>query len=214
MPVAVIADIVGSRRLPDRARAQRAIDDAIARVERDHPAARELLGATTGDEFQGIYDVLAAALSATLLVQLALPDGVELRFGIGVGEVQTLDGAAGEIPEGPGWWAARKAIDTVHAQQQRAVPSARTRVERAPGEAEVSATEVDLANAYLLARDELIGAMSARARRLTYGRCLGHTQSALADDEGVSQSAVSQVLAGAGAAAVVTGFEALRGDQT
>ena len=42
--VAVIADIVGSRTLDDRAAAQRAIDAVIERVERDAPlATRPLL---------------------------------------------------------------------------------------------------------------------------------------------------------------------------
>jgi|GEM_PF-3402452 len=37
--------------------------------------------------------------------------------------------------------------------------------------------------------------MSARTRRLTYGRCLGITQRELAAAEGVTQPAVSQALA-------------------
>src|SRR3546814_5326864 len=66
-----------------------------------------------------------------------------------------------------------------------------------------------LANAYLLARDQLVGAMSERTRRLVYGRCLGRTQRALAEAEGITQSAVSQALAVAGAGAIVEGFAAL-----
>src|SRR3546814_18002858 len=58
-----------------------------------------------------------------------------------------------------------------------------------------------LANAYLLARDQLVGAMSERTRRLVYGRCLGRTQRAPAEAEGITQSAVSPGLAGAGGGA-------------
>ena len=67
-----------------------------------------------------------------------------------------------------------------------------------------------LANAYLLARDQLVGAMNERARRLTYGRCLGRTQRDLAASEGITQPAVSQALAASGAASVVDGFTLLR----
>jgi hypothetical protein len=65
------------------------------------------------------------------------------------------------------------------------------------------------ANAYLLARDQLVTDMTARTRRLTYGRCLGRTQRALADSEQITQSAVSQALASSGSAAIVEGFRLL-----
>ena len=52
--------------------------------------------------------------------------------------------------------------------------------------------------------------MTERTRRLAYGRCLGATQASLAEQEGITQSAVSQALNSAGAAAVVEGFRVLR----
>lgn len=209
MTIAVIADIVGSRELPNRDAAQRAIEDAIARVDAEHPAADRALTATVGDEFQGVYRTLPEALRSLLLLQLALPDGIQCRFGIGVGEVGAVDSAQGAISDGPGWWAARDAIEQVHRMEDRAVPSARTRIVGSPGEDADMAAQILYANAYLLARDEIVGAMSARARRLTYGRCLGVTQRDLARTEGITQSAVSQALAGFGAAPVVAGFRAL-----
>lgn len=209
MSIVVIADIVGSRRLADRASAQHALDDAIARVQRDLPVAIQPLRPTVGDEQQGIYPTLASALASLLLLQLALPDDVQCRFGVGIGRIQLLSSAAGEIPEGPGWWSARDAIETVHATQQRAVPTARTWVVASTEEDEAMHSAVSLANAYLLARDELVSAMNERARRLTYGRCRGVTQRELAHAEGITQPAVSQALAAAGAPAVVAGFLAL-----
>ncbi|MFG6403293.1 SatD family protein [Microbacterium sp. P04] len=209
MTTVVIADIVGSRRLPDRESAQRALDDTIARAERDHPLALQPLRPTVGDEQQGVYPSLDAALASVLLLQLALPDGVECRFGIGVGSVHLIESVGREIPEGPGWWAARTAIDIVHAKQQRAVPSARTWVVAAPEENDAMHSAASLANAYLLVRDHVVGAMNERARRLTYGRCQGVTQRALAESEGISQPAVSQALTGSGAPAVVEGFTLL-----
>lgn len=69
-------------------------------------------------------------------------------------------------------------------------------------------------NAYLLARDELVGAMSARERRLTYGRLIGRSQQELAAEEGISQPSVSKSLRSAGSAALIEGLAALRGDPT
>lgn len=210
MSIAVLADIIGSRRLADRARSQTELDAAIARVGADLPVAVTPLTPTVGDEQQGVYRDLDDALASLLLLRLALPEGLELRFGVGIGAVGVVAAAGGDIPEGPGWWAARDAIDTVHALQKRTAPSARTWVVAGSEEDASMAPVVRLANAYLLARDHVVGSMSDRVRRLTYGRCLGVTQAQLAEAEGISQPAVSQALAAAGAPAIIEGFAALR----
>ena len=214
MDVAVIADIVGSRKLEDRSAAQRTFDRVVLQVEQDLPLAVEPLTATVGDELQARYASLEAALASVLLVQLALPAGHELRFGIGVGAIREIErGSAGpgalRLQDGPAWWAARTAIESVQARQRRAVPSSRVCIVGAPEEDEHMHATIALANAYLLARDELVMRMSPRERRLVYGRFLGRTQDDLAGAEGISQSAVSQALASAGAAAVILGLEAL-----
>lgn len=209
MSAAITADIIGSRELADRAAAQAAIEGAVARVERDAPGADRVLTATVGDELQGVYPTLRASLAAILLLRLALPEGVDCRFGIGVGEIGTVPSASGDLAEGPGWWAAREAIDTLHARQVRAMPNVRTWIAAAAGADAATRDAVRLGNAYVWARDELVTAMSPRTRRLVYGRCLGHAQRRLADQEGITQSAVSQALSSAGASAVVAGFREL-----
>lgn len=213
MTVAVIADIIGSRRLPDRPAAQRELDDTIARVEHALPLATRGVRPVVGDELQGEFSTVESAVAFLLLLQLALPDGIECRFGLGVGTVGLVASAGGDLPEGPAWWAARAAIETVHEKQQRAAPGARTWVVAAPEEPASVHHSVALVNAYLLARDQLVVDMSERTRRLAYGRCLGQTQKQLAAAEGISQPAVSQALATAGAAAVIGGFELLRGSE-
>lgn len=210
MSIVVTADIVGSRRLADRAIAQIVLDEAIARVQRELPLAERTLRPTVGDEQQGVYRTLDAAMASLLLLQLALPDGIECRFGIGIGATSLVPSSSGDIPEGPAWWAARDAIEKVHAMQQRTVPSARTWVVAAPDEGEDAADLARRANAYLLARDQIVGAMSERTRRLVYSRCHGVTQTELASAEGITQSAVSQALTKSGAAAVIEGFRQLR----
>lgn len=209
MTVAVIADIVASRRLDDRAAAQRQIARVIEHVETDLPAARQPLTPTVGDELQGQYDRLDDALASLLLVRLALPDDIDCRFGVGVGDVRPIVLDDRTVPEGPAWWAARQAVETVERMQQRAAPFARTWITAAEGEDAAMVDTVTVANAYALARDQLVSAMSDRTRRLTAGRCLGRSQRDLAEREGISQSAVSQALASAGSAAIVEGFAVL-----
>lgn len=212
MVIAVIADIVGSRRLGDRAAAQVVFDEAIARVERSGPLAQQPLRPTVGDEQQGVYRTLDDALLSLLMLQLALPDGIEFRFGVGIGSIRVIESEHRELSDGPGWWAAREAIETVHHRQQRAVPTARTWIVGAPDQTEVMDTVIRASNAYLLARDELVVRMSERERRLTYGRIDGVSQSALAEQEGITQPSVSKSLRTSGAAAILAGLTLLSGE--
>lgn len=213
MVIAVLADIVGSRKLDDRSAAQDVLDETIARVEADVPLAVQPLTPTVGDEQQGVYRDLGEAMTSLLMVQLRLPDGIGFRFGIGVGEVSAVESRHGELADGPGWYAARAAIETVHAREGRAIPRARTWIVGAPGQDEVVQTTIAASNAYLLVRDELIGAMSERERRLTYGRLIGRSQHELAAQEGITQPSVSKSLKSAGAAALIEGLMALRGGE-
>lgn len=213
MVIAVLADIVGSRRLDDRTAAQKVLDQTIARVEEDLPLAAQPLTPTVGDEQQGVYRDLGEALTSLLMIQLRLPDGIGFRFGIGVGEVSAVESVHGELADGPGWYAARAAIDIVHSREARAIPRARTWIVGAPGQDEVMESTIAASNAYLLVRDELIGAMSERERRLTYGRLIGRSQHELAAEEGITQPSVSKSLRSAGSAALLEGVSALRGER-
>ncbi|WP_407358055.1 SatD family protein [Microbacterium sp. LTA6] len=212
MVIAVLADIVGSRKLDDRTAAQRVLDDTIAQVEADLPLAAHPLTPTVGDEQQGVYRDLEDAMTSLLMIQLRLPDGIGFRFGIGVGEVRPVASVHGELADGPGWYAARTAIETVHAREGRAVPRTRTWIVGAPGQDEVMESTIAASNAYLLVRDELVGAMNERERRLSYGRLVGRSQHELAIEEGISQPSVSKALRNAGTAAILEGLNALRGE--
>lgn len=213
MVIAVLADIVGSRRLDDRTAAQHVLDDTIARVEVDFPLAAQPLTPTVGDEQQGVYLDLSDAMVSLLMIQLRLPDGIAFRFGIGVGEVRPVESVHRELADGPGWYAARAAIETVHEREGRAVPRTRSWIVGAPGQDEVMESTIAASNAYLLVRDELVGAMSERERRLTYGRLLGRSQQELAAEEGITQPSVSKSLRTAGTAALIEGVAALRGER-
>ncbi|MFG6476404.1 SatD family protein [Microbacterium sp. P06] len=207
MDFAVIADIVGSRRLADRGDAQLAIERTVLDVERDYGRAVRRLAPTVGDEFQGVYGDLTSTLTALLLLQLRLPAHVEVRFGVGVGEVRSVASTGDRaIEDGPGWWAARQAIETVHRLEESRVPRARTWVTGGDEPAPETAVVLASVNAYLMVKDHLVGGMGDRARRLAYGTWLGRSQESLAAEEGVTQSAVSQALARSGSAALFLGL--------
>lgn len=213
MIAAVTADIVASRELADRATAQRELERALSRAEAALPVRvqpERALRATVGDELQGVYRDLRSALAATLLQRLALPPGIDLRFGIGLGESTQVPSKGGDLSDGSAWWAARTAVERVEVLGRREAPHARTWVVAAPDAASDDLARI--ANAGLLTRDRLVGRWSDRARRLVYGRITGATQLELADAEQITQSAVSQTLSAAGAWAVIGAYVQLVGE--
>lgn len=213
--VAVIVDLVGSRRHADRMWVHQSMKAAMQQVNAlvpfDHP-----LEATFGDESQGRFMVLDNALRATLLLRLLLPEGMDCRAGIGIGPVEDLGpGAYGPIQDGPAWWSARDAIVEAKAREVSRNPTLRTWYEVAdqPGFAADDYAVPTLINAFLLVRDEVVTQMSPRSRRLLLGLMLGKSQAEMAAAEGITQSAVSQGLRRSGAAAVLSSHELLVADQ-
>lgn len=204
----LIADIVRSRDLPDRSAAQAAIFEAFSQAENlDAPVSP--VWSTVGDEFQLVLPTVGAAVRTTVVVRLALPDGVDLRFGLGLGETWEVDSqGASTIQDGPGWWAARRAIDEAHRRQDTGSPYLRSWF---VDSSEPPALTVErMINAHLLLRDMTVSAMNPRQRRIALGTLLGRTQSELAAAEGITQSAVSQNLARSGAGALVASVDLLR----
>ncbi|WP_349902978.1 SatD family protein [Parafrigoribacterium humi] len=207
--VAVIIDLVDSRQLPSRASAQEAIEQSFARVNDliDHEQPIE---ATIGDEFQAVYATVTQALEATMLARLGLPGGVDCRFGLGLGNAVTIgSGAAGLLQDGSAWWLAREAIDEAHERQDSRTPSVRSWFRKDGNTVDSELTE-PLVNAYLLSRDQIIGSMTDRSRRITLGSMIGRSQQELAAEERISQSAVSQSLRRSGGASLVATLDVLR----
>ncbi len=212
----VIGDLVGSRGAPNRRALHRAVDKALVSVNAAVPAVTELR-ITVGDEFQGAYDTLGAAIEAALRVRLELLPSADVRVGIGRGPVQLLDAERG-IEDGPGWWAARAAIEEVEQAAARAATRhLRTAYRPAPELSGASAPDeprrgADAVNAALLCRDHLVGSLSQRSVRLLRGLMDPHTtQSELAALEGISASAVSQRVRADGIGAVLAAEDLLRG---
>lgn len=211
--IAMIADISRSRSHPERAELQGVIEAAFATVA-ELAEASEPLRPTVGDEFQAVFVDLATAVRASLLARLALPDGVECRFGLGHGELRTVgEGSVGPLQDGSAWWSAREAVTEAREREYGRQPFLRTWYVSADDTRldAVTPASQTVTNAYLVTRDHLVTAMSDRERRLLLGQLRGSTQSELAEQEGISQSAVSQNLRRSGAAAVLAGETLIAG---
>lgn len=185
MEYMVIGDLVRSRRAADRSGVQDAVAAALARVEASVPSV-DGLHPTVGDEFQGVYPSLAAALRVSLLARLELLDVIDTRYGIGAGDRVVLDDTrTPPLQDGSGWWSAREAIDALGASRTR-----RTWF-LAAGEPEPPAA----VNALLLCRDALVDRIGPSARPMLLRALQGASQRQIAAEEGVSASAVSQQFA-------------------
>ena len=128
----LLGDVVGSRGTADRRALHAAVEAALVEVDGTVPSVTGLR-VTVGDEFQGAYTTLGAAVDAALRVRLVLLPEVDTRFGLGRGWVTILDPRRG-IEDGPGWWAARTAIEEVEEAAGRAATRhARTAYRAAAG---------------------------------------------------------------------------------
>ena len=142
-------------------------------------------------------------------MRLAVAPAIDIRFGIGWGAVMMLDADAG-IQDGPGWWAAREAIEwTAAAQRQPGLALVRTSF-RAESD---TRQDVDALNAALMCRDHLIGSLDDRSLRILKGLLSNHTKKDIAAAEAISASAVSQRAGRDGLDLIVAASLYLRGVQ-
>lgn len=209
---AIIADIVGSRTLTNRADAQRIFEAALGRAS-EGLALLQAPYPTVGDEFQAVAYTLEDALLLTLRAQLLLPSQLQLRFGIGAGRIEEFaSGVHRQVPargrgaesaalqDGSAWWAARAAINRAHDVQDASNPFIRTWfMAHASVESEFSSHCQTCINAMLSLRDHSILKLSARHRRITASLLLGKTQVEIARAEKLSQQAISDFARGTGA---------------
>jgi hypothetical protein len=189
--VAVLGDVVASRRHPDRERRLAAIGGALD-LANGRVRAMQPLTPTIGDEFQGLYENLVSALDATLVVRLALVGEVDVRFGIGSGQLMGYDAARAPFEQdGPAWWAAREAVDMVRDLEQRRERPRGLRTRWIDEESDASAS-VGAVNAFLQCRDELVAAMDTRDADTLLGLLVDEPLTSIAERLGVSVSALSQ----------------------
>ena len=208
----VIGDVARSRAHPQRTHLQERLVRTLNAVSAHLPTV-QALQITIGDEFQGVFEDIGSALSATLQIPLELTVGTggaetvsertDLRFGIGWGTIPVLDTSRTPFAQdGPGWWGARDAIDRVKKLEHKP--------EWPIWRAAFSADDPTLSssvNAYLLCRDALLSRMDEEDTRIVLGLVRGENQTSIAKALRVTQSAVSQRLRRNG------GYAILRADQ-
>jgi len=196
----VIGDVIGSRKEASRTALHRRLSTALEQANAEL-APTTPLRVTVGDEYQGCFDTVGAAVAAALRIRLWLAPEIEIRHGIGWGEVEVLSEEP-RVEDGPGWWAARSAIEAVSGYEaDPALRRLRTAYERA--DASVDGPDPALVNAALMARDELLANLRPASLSVLAGMLRGMSQRDLADDLGVSPSAVSQRIRRDGLAVLV-----------
>jgi hypothetical protein len=225
----LIGDVVQSRSVPERAELHATLAALLRRANAElQPLVP--LRITVGDEFQGCFSRLGEALHATLWLRLHLAPVADLRHGVGWGVVEVLADSP-RVEDGPGWWAAREAIEWVKAEAGRAtmrrVRTAYRRAEEIGGTEDqaglgtgagtgagsgtgAGGPDPDPINAALFCRDQMVGSVSHRSVRLLRGTLAGRSQVELAEDEAISASAVSQRVRNDGLGVIVAANELLR----
>jgi hypothetical protein len=207
----LIGDIVDSRSVQDRSDLQQRLTDALAEMNQ---ALEPLvpLEVTIGDEFQACFDNSGVAVRASLIVRLELlrSAGIDSRYGLGAGEVEVFSQRRPVSQDGPGWWAARDAVEQV----QRFAASPHTAFARTffrAGTLAFPETEAASTNAFLLCRDAMVDRMKQSSRNRLYGLMRGWSQSRIAAEEGATQGAISQSLSRSGAFAILAAQDSLEG---
>ncbi|MDP2326972.1 MAG: SatD family protein [Dehalococcoidia bacterium] len=197
MPATLIADVVGSRKHGAGAELFLQLQPILDKVnERTSPL--QPLTFTIGDEIQGIYDSVASAIRASLLIHL-LTAPVELRVGIGFGDVlQTSVSVRPFGQTGEGWWLARDALTFVEREQSpKLLRTIRTAIRHS------DATIEQALNGWLVLRDHLLSRMDATDRSITTDLLEDTPQFRIAESLAVDPAAISRRVQRSGARQIV-----------
>jgi hypothetical protein len=208
----LIGDVVSSREAEDRRGLQKTIGAVLDEMNEEFgPSAS--FEPTVGDEFQAWLSDIPSLVRASLMIRLALlrSAGVDSRYGLGVGPVEVFERRAPVSQDGPGWWAAREAIEvTEQLADSPQTAGARTFLKAGKAWAR-RGREVATVNAFLLSRDAIVDQMKPPSRSRLYGLMRGWSQARIAEEEGATQGAISQSLARSGAFTILIGQEMLEG---
>lgn len=112
---AIIGDIINSRELSSRKQVQDKLEATLNKLNQKYPQVIvSKFTITLGDEFQGLLTMDAPIFQMIDEIRKAMAP-VDIRFGIGLGEMKTDINALESIgADGPAYWYARAAIDYVH----------------------------------------------------------------------------------------------------
>ncbi|NLY38872.1 MAG: hypothetical protein GX044_06175 [Firmicutes bacterium] len=118
--IAVIGDIVASKKISDRRAVQEKLGAVLSGINKKYSgdlASRFML--TLGDEFQGLLEAGGHALAIVDKIEREMHP-VMMRFGIGVGRITTaIDRHFPLGADGPAYYYARKMIDELKTAEKR-----------------------------------------------------------------------------------------------
>lgn len=114
MFIAVIGDLIKSKEIESRAEIQSKLRMTLDNMNRDYASMiASDFTITLGDEFQGVLNHGSSILEILDRIKFEMKP-VEIRFGIGIGEIVTeIDRNQSLGADGPAYWHAREAIITV-----------------------------------------------------------------------------------------------------
>jgi hypothetical protein len=208
---AVLVDIVDSRHHGDRAALQEQVAEAAAVLNARIPSL-DPMTSTVGDELQATYADLFVAIRAVSELRLELAGVVGIRAGIGWGDIVMHDAERSPFgQDGPAWWSARSALDSVAASTAWSGYEARFGVEfaaEAPAVAsdapprETSTTRpparplaldaVAVVRSHLALLDRAFATIDATEARIVLGDLAEVPTEEIAAELSLSSSAVSQ----------------------
>ena len=200
---ATILDVVGSRTHEDQSGLLRGVAGRVDEVLVREGTAGSA-GPSVGDELQALHEDVGAAVLDLARLRLSLqvdpPGGrpVEVRAGIGVGEVVGDGDATAPAQSGTAWWAARDALRRAAERRNGWPPTRWWVVGAGPGVC-----------AALVALDTLFARFDDDDRRAALGLLRGATASAIAAELGVTPSTLSSRLHGHGVYGLVRTLEVL-----
>ena len=197
---AVLVDVVASRDHPDRASLQTAVVNAADAVEQLEPAL-DPFTATVGDELQGTYAGILAAVRAIARLRLLLVETADVRAAIGWGDIEIHDPDRSPFgQDGSAWWAARDALDGLDrtgvgrlgvAYAEPASCSDGTRG-GLPAPAPLDAGSLTLVRSHLRLLDHALARLDAVEAHILLGDLDGRPTDEIASEVGISASGVSQ----------------------
>ncbi len=202
----LIGDLVHSREADDRDDLHERLTNALEVVNQTFAPVTPLR-IQLGDEFQGAFATLDEAARAALRIRVALLPDHDVRQGLSWGKVRLLQ-AEPRIEDGPGWWAARDAVKAVEQAESRPSTSRRRTAFRT---VEPDDRFQPWVESVLVLRDEIVGGLSARSLSVLRGLLDGRTQREIADELGISPSAVSQRVRADGLGGVLIADEMMKG---
>jgi hypothetical protein len=203
----LVGDVVASRAYDDQTALLHSLGSALEHLA-DAEDVVQPPAITIGDEFQGAFATIGAAIRAGLLVRLHLYGEVDVRIGFGWGMIEAQE--PGRLPfaqTGPGWWNARSALEHVErASGQRQWPRHMRSAFRggAPG-------VQGLLDAFLLCQDQIVHKMDSTDARIATRLLEGSTQKDISGSLPISQPAVARRQMENGPVVLLRAFEAIEG---